>query len=163
MTWIGAEPKKKITEKFARHVSSGKVKFFTDVGVDFILGKCEGIYMYDVEGKRKLINCNSNGGVFNLGHRNPEVIAALKEAMEELDIGTHHTVSEHRARLAERLAIFSPGDIKGMIFGDRGIPRPHRVRPGCRTRTVQQALRTPRARLFTRAFWRHRGARQGCG
>ena len=139
MTWIGAEPKEKITEKFARHVSSGKVKFFTDVGVDFILGKREGIYMYDVEGKRKLINCNSNGGVFNLGHRNPEVIAALEEAMEELDIGTHHTVSEHRARLAERLASISPGDINRMIFGVSGgeavdtaikLARGHTKRPG---------------------------------
>jgi acetylornithine/succinyldiaminopimelate/putrescine aminotransferase len=120
MTWVGDEPREQITGKFARHVSSGKVKFFAAAGVDFILGKREGIYMYDVDGKRKLINCNSNGGVFNLGHRNPKVIAAVKEAMEELDIGTHHTVSEHRARLAERLAGISPGDINRMVFGVSG-------------------------------------------
>ncbi len=120
MTWVGAEPREQITEKFGRHVSSGKVKFYAAAGVDFILGKREGIYMYDVDGKRKLINCNSNGGVFNLGHRNPQVIAAVKEAMEELDIGTHHTVSEHRARLAERLAGISPGDINRMVFGVSG-------------------------------------------
>ena len=139
MTWVGAEPREQITGKFARHVSSGKVKFFAAAGVDFILGKREGIYMYDVDGKRKLINCNSNGGVFNLGHRNPEVIAAVKEAMEELDIGTHHTVSEHRARLAERLAGISPGDINRMIFGVSGgevidaaikLARGHTKRPG---------------------------------
>jgi len=139
MTWVGAEPREQITGKFARHVSSGKVKFFAAAGVDFILGKREGIYMYDVDGKRKLINCNSNGGVFNLGHRNPEVIAAVKEAIEELDIGTHHTVSEHRARLAERLAGISPGDINRMIFGVSGgevidaaikLARGHTKRPG---------------------------------
>ena len=139
MTKVGAEPKDQITEKFARHVSSGKVKFFKDAGVDFVLGRREGIYMYDVEGKRKLINCNSNGGVFNLGHRNPEVIAALKEAMEELDIGTHHTVSEHRARLAERLARISPGDVNRVVFGVSGgevidtaikLARGHTKRPG---------------------------------
>ena len=139
MTWIGAEPREQIIELFARHVSSGKVKFFTDAGVDFILGKREGIYVYDVDGKRRLINCNSNGGVFNLGHRNPQVIAAVREAMEELDIGTHHTVSEHRARLAERLAGISPGDINRMIFGVSGgevvdtaikLARGHTKRPG---------------------------------
>jgi acetylornithine/succinyldiaminopimelate/putrescine aminotransferase len=139
MTWVGAEPKDQITEKFARHVSSGKVKFFKDAGVDFVLGRREGIYMYDVDGTRKLINCNSNGGVFNLGHRNPEVIAALKEAMEELDIGTHHTVSEHRARLAERLARISPGDVNRVVFGVSGgevvdtaikLARGHTKRPG---------------------------------
>ena len=139
MTWVGAEPREQITEKFGRHVSSGKVKFYAAAGVDFILGKREGIYMYDVDGKRRLINCNSNGGVFNLGHRNPQVIAAVKEAMEELDIGTHHTVSEHRARLAERLAGISPGDINRMVFGVSGgevvdaaikLARGHTKRPG---------------------------------
>jgi len=139
MTWVGAEPREQITEKFGRHVSSGKVKFYAAAGVDFILGKREGIYMYDVDGKRRLINCNSNGGVFNLGQRNPQVIAAVKEAMEELDIGTHHTVSEHRARLAERLAGISPGDINRMVFGVSGgevvdaaikLARGHTKRPG---------------------------------
>jgi hypothetical protein len=31
------------------------------------------------------------------------VIAALRQALDELDIGNHHFISEHRARLAERL------------------------------------------------------------
>ena len=92
MSIIGQEDRKKITELFARHVSSGKVEFFTGAGIDFVLGKRKGVYVYDIGGKR-LINCNSNGGVFNLGHRNPLVLAALREALEELDIGTHHTVS----------------------------------------------------------------------
>jgi putrescine aminotransferase len=119
MSVIGQEPKDRITDLFARHVSSGKVDFFRSAGVDFVLGKREGVYVYDVSGKR-LVNCNSNGGVFNLGHRNPMVLAALREALEELDIGTHHTVSEHRALLAERLAAISPGDINRVIFGVSG-------------------------------------------
>jgi len=119
MSVIGQESKQKITELFARHVSSGKVEFFKSAGIDFVLGKREGVFLYDVSGKR-LINCNSNGGVFNLGHRNPLVLAALREALEELDIGTHHTVSEHRALLAERLAAISPGDINRVIFGVSG-------------------------------------------
>jgi len=119
MSIIGQESKKKITELFARHVSSGKVEFFGNAGIDFVLGKREGVYVYDIDGK-KLINCNSNGGVFNLGHRNPLVLAALREALAELDIGTHHTVSEHRALLAERLAAISPGDINRVIFGVSG-------------------------------------------
>jgi acetylornithine/succinyldiaminopimelate/putrescine aminotransferase len=119
MSVIGQEPKKKIIELFERHVSSGKVAFFGAAGIEFVLGKREGVYMYDVDGKR-YINCNSNGGVFNLGHRNPEVLAALRHAMEELDIGTHHTVSEHRALLAERLAAICPGNINRVIFGISG-------------------------------------------
>lgn len=139
MGLIGRDDKERTTELFARHVSSGKVKFFHEAGVDFVLGRREGVYMYDVDGKQRLVNCNSNGGVFNLGHRNPEVISAVREAMEELDIGTHHTVSEHRARLAERLAGISPGSINGVIFGVSGgeavdaaikLARGHTGRPG---------------------------------
>lgn len=138
MSVIGQLPKEKITELFARHVSSGKVEFFEKAGIDLVPGRREGVYLYDIDGQR-LINCNSNGGVFNLGHRNPQVLAALEEALAELDIGTHHAVSEHRAILAERLAAISPGDVNRVIFGVSGgevvdaaikLARGHTGRPG---------------------------------
>jgi len=119
MSLIGQDSKENITERFARHVSSGKAEFFAQVGVDFIFGKREGVYVWDVGGNR-LIDCHCNGGVFNLGHRNPRVVAALKRALEELDIGNHHFVSEHRAMLAERLVSLCPGDLKRVVFGVGG-------------------------------------------
>ncbi|MFC1923587.1 aspartate aminotransferase family protein [Chloroflexota bacterium] len=111
MSLIGQLPKDEITAQFARHVSSGKA--------EFIIGKREGIYIWDIAGKQ-LINCHCNGGVFNLGHRNPRIIAALKAALVELDIGNHHLVSEARARLGGRLAAISPGDINRVVFGASG-------------------------------------------
>lgn len=119
MSLIGQDSKDKITQRFARHVSSGKAEFFAQVGVDYIFGKREGVYVWDVEGRR-IIDCHCNGGVFNLGHRNPRVIAALKQALEELDIGNHHFISEHRAMLAERLTSLCPGDLKRVVFGVGG-------------------------------------------
>lgn len=119
MSLIGRQSRETITAKFARHVSSGKAEFFAQAGIDFISGRREGIYLYDLEGKA-LINCHSNGGVFNLGHCNPRVSAALQRSLEELDIGNHHLVSEARALLAERLAAISPGDINRVIFGVSG-------------------------------------------
>jgi len=119
MSLIGQDSKEVISERFARHVSSGKAEFFAQAGIDFIIGKREGIYVYDLEGKR-LINCHCNGGVFNLGHRNPRVIAGLQRALEELDIGNHHLISEARALLGARLAAISPGDIDRVIFGVSG-------------------------------------------
>lgn len=138
MSAIGALPVERIIELFGRHVSSGKVEFFGNAGIRFVLGRREGIYMYDLDGNR-YINCNCNGGVFNLGHRHPEIVAAMEEAARELDIGTHHTVSEHRAVLAERLASICPGDINRVIFGVSGgeavdaaikLARGHTGRPG---------------------------------
>src|SRR3990172_5668422 len=119
MSYIASYPKERIIELFAQHVSSGKAEFFAQAGIDFVVGKREGIYLWDLDGKR-LINCHCNGGVFNLGHRNPRVIAALKRALDELDMGNHHLISEARARLAERLAGIAPGDINRVIFGVSG-------------------------------------------
>jgi acetylornithine/succinyldiaminopimelate/putrescine aminotransferase len=58
--------------------------------------------------------------VFNLGHRNPQVIAALQDGLGELDIGNHHLISERRAVLAQRLAQLMPGDISYTVFGVGG-------------------------------------------
>jgi len=87
MSLIGAMPKEKIIESFAAHVSSGKAKFYAQAGVDFVLGKREGVFVWDVSGQR-LIDCHCNGGMFNLGHRHPRVVEALRRALDELDMAT---------------------------------------------------------------------------
>jgi len=119
MSLIGQNPKPDLIERYARHVSSGKADFFAQAGIDFVLGRREGVYLWDVDGHR-LIDCHCNGGVFNLGHRHPRVIAALRRALDELDIGNHHLLSEHRAHLAERLAGLCPGDLDRVVFGVGG-------------------------------------------
>lgn len=119
MSQNGHEPKVEIIERFARHVSSGKAAFFAQAGIDFVGGEREGIYLSDLDGKR-LINCHCNGGVFNLGHRNPRILAALQRALAGYDIGNHHLMSAPRAALAERLADLSPGEIKRVVFGVSG-------------------------------------------
>lgn len=120
MSLIAQHSKGEIIEGFARHVSSGKAEFFAKAGVDFVFGKRKGVYVWDVTGEQKLIDCHCNGGVFNLGHRNPRIIAAMQKALAELDIGNHHFVSEHRALLAERLAAVCPGDLNRVVFGVGG-------------------------------------------
>ena len=68
------------------------------------MGEREGSRFQNVFDGRWLYNCHCNGGVFNLGHRNPTVVGAVRGALEHLDIGNHHLVSGWRARLAEQLA-----------------------------------------------------------
>ena len=119
MSLIGQEPKATIIERFARHVSSGKAEFFAQAGIDFVTGRREGVYLWDIDG-RQLIDCHCNGGVFNLGHRHPRIIAALQRALAELDIGNHHLLSEHRALLAERLTALCSGDLNRVVFGVGG-------------------------------------------
>ncbi len=61
-------------EDFRDHVSSGKAAFFQKYGMQFIMGSRDGCYLGDVDGRKRLFNLHCNGGVFNLGHRNPELI-----------------------------------------------------------------------------------------
>ncbi|MGB9735287.1 MAG: aspartate aminotransferase family protein [bacterium] len=120
MAYVGQVPKQEAIKLFHDHVSSGKADIFTSYGMDFIFGKREGIYVWDINGDKKLINCHSNGGVFNLGHRNPVIVKTLLSALEELDIGNHHLISEQRALLAKKLSELMPGDISYTIFGVSG-------------------------------------------
>jgi len=120
MKHIGEDPKERIISRFSDHVSSGKAEFFKSVNIDFVFGRREGPYVWDVAGEKRLINCHCNGGVFNLGHRNPQIIQALIESLGELDIGNHHFMSEQRAKLAEKLAALAPGALNYSVFGAGG-------------------------------------------
>ena len=112
--------KQEAIQLFSKHISSAKAEFFTSVGIDFVLGKREGPYLWDLAGEKRLIDCHCNGGVFNLGHRNPEIIGALRKALDEVDIGNHHLLSEPRARLAKKFADLMPADINYTVFGVSG-------------------------------------------
>ncbi|HEY9162008.1 MAG TPA: aminotransferase class III-fold pyridoxal phosphate-dependent enzyme [Desulfomonilia bacterium] len=120
MGYTGRDTKEGIINRFGAYVSSGKAEFFKSVGIDFVFGKRQGPFIWDAVSGKRLINCHSNGGVFNLGHRNPEIIEALKNALDELDIGNHHLISEQRAILAERLAELTPEGITYTVFGSGG-------------------------------------------
>ncbi len=107
-------------DAFARHVSRGKVAFFRQAGLDLVAGEREGPFYRDAFSDRSLIDCHCNGGVFNLGHRHPDVVAALRDALEHLDVGNHHLVSGYRAALAGRLAASTGGRLPGAVFAACG-------------------------------------------
>ncbi|MFQ6678073.1 MAG: aspartate aminotransferase family protein [Fidelibacterota bacterium] len=112
--------KKQSIEKFRQYVSSGKADFFEKYGMDFVMGSREGSTLRDIDEKKSLFNLHCNGGVFNLGHRNPEIIKVVTEAIHELDIGNHHLMSRERAELATLLADLMPEDLNITIFGASG-------------------------------------------
>jgi putrescine aminotransferase len=120
LNFIGKHSKGETIDQFARHVSSGKAGFFKSAGIDFVPGKREGVYLYDITGEKRVIDCHCNGGVFNLGHRNPEIINVLVQSLQERDIGNHHLISEQRATLASLLARLAPGGLTYTVFGVGG-------------------------------------------
>jgi acetylornithine/succinyldiaminopimelate/putrescine aminotransferase len=107
-------------EAFAAHVNPGKVATYAALGLELVMGDRDGARFRDAFDGRWYYNCHSNGGVFNLGHRNPDVIAAVRDALDHLDIGNHHLVSGWRASLASRLAATTGGLLPGVVFGVGG-------------------------------------------
>lgn len=96
------DKKEEVFELYSKHVQQYKAEVWKSLNMITILGEREGIYFWDENGKR-FINCHCNGGVFNLGHRNPEIRQVLIEGIEKYDIGNHHLVSRLRAELAQKL------------------------------------------------------------
>jgi acetylornithine/succinyldiaminopimelate/putrescine aminotransferase len=111
--------KSEILKMARKYVCPGKIDTFGQIGIDLVIGKREGPYIFDTDGK-KLIDLHINGGVFNLGHRHPELIAILVSALEKTDIGNHHFASEARALLAQKLAEKTPGDLHYTVFAASG-------------------------------------------
>lgn len=112
--------KASVVEQNKRYVCPDKIRIFNQIGIDLVIGRREGPYIYDLDGK-KLIDVHINGGTYNLGHRHPEIVAAMREAVEmSIDIGNHHFPSPLRGELAQILVKLSPGDMKYCVFAAGG-------------------------------------------
>jgi len=114
-----SDEKRRVLELAERTVCPGRVRTFRALGVELVMGRREGYRIWDLDG-RELLDLHLNGGVFNLGHRNPELVAALRDGLETLDIGNHHFPSAARAELGEALARLTPGDLQYSVFASGG-------------------------------------------
>jgi len=112
--------KQQVINQFRAHVNSAKADFWEAVRMPLVLGKREGPFAWDLDGEKRVFNLHTNGGTYNLGHRNPVIIETLVKALETTDIGNGHLVSRARAELGARLAAGMPGDLDYTVFGVSG-------------------------------------------
>jgi len=96
---FGFASKDEFLEQTAAVWNPDKVRFWRDAETDLVIDRREGYFLFDTSGKR-LIDVHLNGGTYNLGHRNPELIETLASAMSRMDIGNHHFPSLARTALA---------------------------------------------------------------
>lgn len=94
-----------------------------------------GVYTYDTNGKRYL-DCLGGYGIFNVGHRHPKVIAAVKAQLDQVCLHSQDLLNPWSAHLASQLAAIAPGDIQYAFFCNSG------------TEAVEGALKL--ARLYTK-------------
>src|SRR6266496_392296 len=92
--------KAEVLEKSREFWNPGKTDFWAETGVDLVIDRRESYFIWDMSGLR-LIDVHLNGGTYNLGHRNPELVEAITTGMRSFDIGNHHFPSSARAALAE--------------------------------------------------------------
>ena len=114
-----SEAKAEFLERSKEFWNPGKTQFWQDQDVDLVIDKREGYHLFDMDGRR-LIDVHLNGGTYNLGHRNAELIAVMAAAANRFDMGNHHFPALARTALAETLAACMPGDLQYTIYGAGG-------------------------------------------
>jgi putrescine aminotransferase len=110
--------KQEVLDKGTQYWNPDKIAFWQKAGIDLVIDKREEYFIYDMSGKR-LIDLHLNGGTYNFGHRNAELVQALKDALDHFDMGNHWFPSVARSALSEALINVSPG-MTYAIYGAGG-------------------------------------------
>ena len=82
------------------------------------LRACEGIYIEDLQGRRYMDFHGNN--VHQVGFANPDVIAAIKEQLDELSFCTRRYTNRVAVDLAKKLAELAPGNLSKVLFCPSG-------------------------------------------
>ena len=83
------------------------------------VARAKGIYFWTPEGKR-FIDFNSQLMSVNIGHGDERVIEAITRQLSTLPYANPFMATEPRARLGEKLAQITPGDIDTFFFTNGG-------------------------------------------
>ncbi len=77
--------------------------------------RADGCYLYTADGQ-KVLDFNSQLMSVNIGHGHPKVIEAIKRQLDELIFVYPGTATAVRARVGQKLAQLTPGDINTFFF-----------------------------------------------
>lgn len=97
--------------KYARYFDERRVQTVVASGKFICETAGDGVYLRDVNGKQYL-DCFLATGVFNLGHRNPEVGKVLEQALKQESFGGVFYMSEAKGALCEALVTSAPGSLE---------------------------------------------------
>src|ERR1035441_1698495 len=113
------DAKQHALDQFATFINPQKVRVMKAAGLDIIEAKRSGAWVWDVDGA-KFLDCFTSAGSFNVGRRNPRVVAAAHASIDQLDNGNFLLCSQAKAELGARLAEITPGDLSCTMFGTGG-------------------------------------------
>jgi len=119
MSLLPEKAKEQALADFSRHVSPMKVRTLRSAGIDIVEERRDGACTWDITGRR-FIDCQTGSGIMNVGRRNPDIVAALKKALDTYDMGVFLLASRQKAELARKLAEIAPGNLDCCVFGCGG-------------------------------------------
>lgn len=120
--------------KYKEYVNPSLARIYKISGTDKLEIKARGAKIYDHSGK-KYIDCLGGYGVFNVGHRHPKVISAVREQLRSIPLTSKVFLNKPLADLSEALAQITPGNLKYSFICNSG------------TEAVEGALKL--ARVYT--------------
>jgi len=106
-------------ERYRRYVNPGLARLFAFGGAETVEWAAEGCLVWDIHG-REYIDCACGPAIFNIGHRHPRVLAAVRDQLLRIPMSVRTMPSAPQAELAERLAQLSPGDLQYAFFCNSG-------------------------------------------
>lgn len=114
-----SELKKRVLRDNHEHLVPGRIDRLGSGGIDFVPQRREGYRYWDIDG-HEVLDLHLNGGTFNLGHCNPELVRHLRDCAGEWDIGNHHFPSQPKAELAKALLASMHGTMQYVVFTPSG-------------------------------------------
>jgi len=125
--------KKKLTEAERKRVIDDSVKYWTNhvnegflqyrksVSTDYTAVEWddEGAVFRDVNGK-EFIDMLGGFGIYNVGHRHPKVLKAVRDQLEKQAIHSQELIDPLRTYLAHLVSLITPGDLNFAFLTNSG-------------------------------------------
>jgi len=104
---------------FHTHVNPSLAELLRFMGFEAVEARGEGALVYDADGN-EYIDCLCGFGVQALGHCPPSVVAAVRDQVGKMPMGSRVLFPAAQAQLARRLAEVTPGDLQYTFFCNSG-------------------------------------------
>lgn len=108
-----------VMTKYEKYINPSATRLFRFMGLASVEGHAEGWTITDTEGT-EFIDCLGGYGMFAVGHRNPKVVEAVDRELHAMPMCGKVLFNEPAARLAEKLAEITPGDLQYNFFCNSG-------------------------------------------
>jgi putrescine aminotransferase len=106
-------------DKYGRFINPGLQRLYRFANVSTVEWEASGVVIRDAHGKEYL-DCSGGPAIFNVGHRHPKVVAAVKAQLDRMPMSVRALPRHLEAELAALLAEITPGDLQYTFFCNSG-------------------------------------------